>query len=109
MPLTREQLCRALEVLAEMAEYDYSVRPLKKGGPAQEVRDLGPKLTPREPTPEGKKKKKKRTKEYMKKNPGFIDKTEYHCVHMLRCVTYRRTLHIYIYYIKPTRQHFHGG
>jgi len=75
MSFTNKELLNALRVLADMAEYDYSVRPLEKG-PAQEVRDLGPKLTPREPTPKGKSNKKKRTQEFMKNNPGYTDKTE---------------------------------
>lgn len=67
---------KVLRALADLVDYDYSVRPLKKGGPAQEVRDLGPKLVPREPSQDGKSKKKKRIKEFMKTHPGYQDSTE---------------------------------
>ena len=67
---------KIIQALKNLVDYDYSVRPLKKGGPAQEVRDLGPKLEPREPSKEGKSKKKNRIKEFMKTHPGYKDATE---------------------------------
>lgn len=59
-----------------MLEFDYTTDPLKEG-PAQDARDLGPKLTPTEPSKKATKNTRKRLEEYKKKHPDYVDLTHH--------------------------------